>query len=255
MSSTRVYFNIESLINEVRARPCLWDLGDPDYANKIKKYKAWEEVCEGIIPNWNKYSEREKEERENEVQKRWRSIRDCYRREIKLQREESRLGSAAAPRKTYLYFNQLIFLKKSLGRKKTIQSNGFGAAQPNLVEPLILMEMDGSYNLKDENDSSTDIPVVTDSDDQMPHLEETPNQSKSKINPEEAPYFDERVSHAFRRESLQIIDNEDEDRLFLMSLIPSIKRLSANDRIGLRIEILKCVHQALTSTSEKGVHM
>lgn len=37
-------FDTERLIQEVKERPCLWDLSSDDYANRIMKKQKWEEI-------------------------------------------------------------------------------------------------------------------------------------------------------------------------------------------------------------------
>ncbi|CAH1983680.1 unnamed protein product [Acanthoscelides obtectus] len=43
----------ERLITEVRLRPSLWDLCCPLYKDQDARIKAWQEVCQELIPNFN----------------------------------------------------------------------------------------------------------------------------------------------------------------------------------------------------------
>lgn len=40
----RQNFDTELFIDEVEKRPAIWDLESPDYANRILKRRAWEEL-------------------------------------------------------------------------------------------------------------------------------------------------------------------------------------------------------------------
>ncbi|KOB74328.1 Uncharacterized protein OBRU01_05741, partial [Operophtera brumata] len=52
----------ERVIQEVRLRPCLWNLRDNTYKNKDAKLKAWIDVCEAVCPNFGDSSGEEKKQ-------------------------------------------------------------------------------------------------------------------------------------------------------------------------------------------------
>ncbi|CAG4949166.1 unnamed protein product [Parnassius apollo] len=52
----------ERVIQEVRLRPCLWNLRDNSYKNKDAKLKAWKDVCEAVCPNFGDSSGEEKKQ-------------------------------------------------------------------------------------------------------------------------------------------------------------------------------------------------
>lgn len=43
-SGTMDSINVEQLIEEVHARPAIWDMRDSDYIDKSKRKEAWEEI-------------------------------------------------------------------------------------------------------------------------------------------------------------------------------------------------------------------
>lgn len=52
----------ERVVQEVRLRPCLWNLRDNAYKNKDAKLKAWSDVCEAVCPNFGDSSGEEKKQ-------------------------------------------------------------------------------------------------------------------------------------------------------------------------------------------------
>lgn len=44
--------NFEALIPEIEKRPCLWDKGDYNYKNHIKKDSAWREIASIVVDKW-----------------------------------------------------------------------------------------------------------------------------------------------------------------------------------------------------------
>lgn len=57
------YVDSEQLIYEVEKRPLLYDISTPDYSDRTKKFRCWEEVCESIFFNWSELSSAEKNSR------------------------------------------------------------------------------------------------------------------------------------------------------------------------------------------------
>lgn len=62
-SDDYVYVDSEMLIFEVQKRPLLYDISLPDYNDRVKKSKCWDEVCEQVIPNWDELSPAERNNR------------------------------------------------------------------------------------------------------------------------------------------------------------------------------------------------
>lgn len=46
------YINPEVLIDEIKKRPLLYNAVMPDYNDRLKKLKVWQEISEVLVPNW-----------------------------------------------------------------------------------------------------------------------------------------------------------------------------------------------------------
>jgi len=50
----------ERVISEVRLNPPLWDLSCNEYKDRGGKIKAWQEVCQAIVQNYDDMPDNEK---------------------------------------------------------------------------------------------------------------------------------------------------------------------------------------------------
>lgn len=47
-------------ISEIENRPAIWDMRSDLYSDRVKKTKAWEEMCLKFIPDFDKKETKEK---------------------------------------------------------------------------------------------------------------------------------------------------------------------------------------------------
>ncbi|XP_077322635.1 uncharacterized protein LOC143956296 isoform X1 [Lithobates pipiens] len=110
--SSRWDISLEQLISMVHERPELWDTECPRYSDRYRKKKVWDEVCALLTPDWAILSERQKKQRAKDIQTRWRSARDRYRRDLNDSQGRGLPGSQK--KKPYVFFKDLNFLKRSM---------------------------------------------------------------------------------------------------------------------------------------------
>lgn len=63
MAEDYIPVDSEQLIYEVEKRPLLYDVSFPDYNDRGKKFKCWEEVCETAFANWSELTNAERNNR------------------------------------------------------------------------------------------------------------------------------------------------------------------------------------------------
>ncbi|XP_008179367.1 uncharacterized protein LOC103308185 [Acyrthosiphon pisum] len=110
MTSDCANIIVEDFINEIENWSAIWDLKHDDYSNKNAKRNAWEAVISKFVPNFNDMSEAEKKVIGNSYQRKWKSLRDSYTRELAKQKNEIKSVSVTKFRKKYIFFDQLRFL-------------------------------------------------------------------------------------------------------------------------------------------------
>ncbi|CAG4970070.1 unnamed protein product [Parnassius apollo] len=118
----------ERVIQEVRLRPCLWNLRDNSYKNKDAKLKAWKDVCEAVCPNFGDSSGEEKKQIEKAVQLRWKTARDAYMK-CRANLKTSKSGSAGGVKKKYIFFDIMTFLEDTKDFEPTHESMALTSSQ------------------------------------------------------------------------------------------------------------------------------
>ncbi|KAJ2945256.1 hypothetical protein O0L34_g9328 [Tuta absoluta] len=109
-------FDSEKLILKVQVRPCLWDMSDKSYSDRLAKRLAWEQIAQEFNEDWSSYTSKKKNETTDDLTKKWKHLRDYYVREKK--KLNLRSGSAA-PKRITPYFEMLSFLNVSLQSRDT----------------------------------------------------------------------------------------------------------------------------------------
>lgn len=55
-------FDVEIFIDEIKKRPSLWDSSSNEYKNRQLKRDGWKEICENVVPNFDKKDAKEHQE-------------------------------------------------------------------------------------------------------------------------------------------------------------------------------------------------
>ncbi|CAH2270047.1 jg17900 [Pararge aegeria aegeria] len=95
-------YDPERLIEEVKKRPGIWDFEHVEYRAKNKRHQLWSEVVNTLMTGDVKISKSEMRELELQLQKKWKSIRDCFQKYI---------SHPNRTKRPYLYARHLNFLK------------------------------------------------------------------------------------------------------------------------------------------------
>lgn len=148
------------------------------------------------------------------LQKRWKSIRSCYAREVKRQKNV-KSGSGATNRKSeYIYFKQLQFLQK-----------------------VVAIREEG---VEEENSESTEV-------GERPKQKVT---NKRKVTVDDDPFVQalnnsiEQRRRETTEQRLRETAEVDEDRLFLLSLLSTLKNLPPQVKMATKIKMLTLLNDA-----------
>ncbi|XP_068112231.1 uncharacterized protein [Hyperolius riggenbachi] len=278
--SSRWDISLEHLISMVHARPELWDTECPRYSDRYWKKKVWDEVCAMLTPDWQILSERQRKQRAKDIQTRWRSARDRYRRDLNESQGKGIPG--IQKKKPYVFFKDLGFLKKSMEmREKNKNANNTEddddffepqSQQPNLEDDSFEKEVT-------EVEEPTPAPTIqilplppspvhpishptVESPIPVPKVSKASKKHKLAARPPdefECKIMDIMASmqdkqKRFHEEQRQILvegppevdlfqNMNDDDVTFLRSLLPYFKRAPENKKLDLRIGVLNIVSQ------------
>ncbi|KAL1513973.1 hypothetical protein ABEB36_003305 [Hypothenemus hampei] len=108
--------NSSLLIEEVKKRSCLYDYKG-SHGNPELKNAAWGEIGLALFnEKWHDFSPADKDSLVKDMQVKWKSLRDNFARQIRLQ-ENMKPGSV--PGKKYIYMDQLSFLGPYVHRRES----------------------------------------------------------------------------------------------------------------------------------------
>lgn len=173
------YLDNETLIGAVEARPALWQATHRDHKNRFKKHKLWAQVAAALLPRIPNA--------EGVVQKRWKSLRDKFRRVLVARQHCQQNGQAAEElgEITWAYFPQLLFLKETMDMRpvKRIRHDPAGPAE-EAPEDIIIENTECDLDTMSlvSVESAPDAPSP--SNDSQPT--ESPSAEPAPVKPAEA---------------------------------------------------------------------
>ncbi|KAL4708521.1 hypothetical protein ACJJTC_014129 [Scirpophaga incertulas] len=154
--------------------------------------------------------------------RKWKSIRDNYIRESKRQKNLPS-GSGSSKHVPYVYFAKLKFLESSVVNKDT---------ENNFETPAV---------------TNSDLNNAENEDLIPPPKEQTEGtRKKQKINAVDKQIVDilEKSLHARQKLQTAQLTNEDDDKLFCLSLYTELKKVPENRRLSTKIELLNVIQKA-----------
>ncbi|XP_075032852.1 uncharacterized protein LOC142094514 [Mixophyes fleayi] len=222
MKSSRLIVDTDLLISEVKKRPAVYDQQEDDYSDRNKKQRCWDEICAVLVPGWEESSQLEKSRKAKEIQTRWRSLKDCFRRELHLQKKESRGGSSPSKRKRYMFYDQLTFLEPTLMRRSTSGKVS-----------------DTQESVKSEGSDSEPPPSPL--PERIAQIPEAPKTKRNKSGAGGLGEFETQIIGMVDSLKKKKDNEKDEDYIFVQSLLPYLKKVPEEKKIDLQIDMLQLV--------------
>ncbi|XP_063839278.1 uncharacterized protein LOC135088358 [Ostrinia nubilalis] len=227
-------YDPERLIEEVKKRKGIWDFEDADHRAKNVRHQLWTEIVNELLQSDVKITKSERRELEIQLQKKWKSIRDCFQKYIQKPNKT---------RRPYIYFKQLQFLLKSdtpaaqpnEGETSESDENSKQSKKWTFRKKLKLAKdaessEDDNYNLDNEEsrDYSNECAVEY----------EMPVQVAKITQPADEFAFANVDAHGSKT------DNDDPDRLFLLSLLPHLKAVPEENRLNAKMDLMQVLRNA-----------
>ncbi|XP_044152207.1 transcription factor Adf-1-like [Bufo gargarizans] len=222
MKSSRLIVDTDLLISEVKKRPAVYDQQEDTYSDRSKKQQCWDEICAILVPGWEESSQLEKSCKAKEIQTRWRSLKDCFRRELHLQKKEARNGSSPSKRKRYMFYDQLTFLESTLMRRSTSGKTSDTQESP-------------------KSEGSDSEPPQSPLPERVSQIPEPPRTKRSKSGGSGFGDFESQIIGMVDSLKKKNDNEKDEDYLFVQSLLPYLKKVPEEKKIDLQIDILQLV--------------
>lgn len=217
MIKTTLYqLNPVRLIEEIKKRPGLYRTEQP--ADREEKLQLWKEVGAAIYADWDTFNKATAYDRVLQLQRKWRSLRDAYNRELRARRAAPR-----GNRRVYIYFKRMSFL---------------GGFEGSVSEDD---DQDGNQvifgNQAEDPLFSSHTPTI--------HTNRKPKKKRRKKSSSDGDQPPEELEMPVF--PVDISDDGDSDRLFLLSFLPEMKQLPANIKMWARAQIANVMQEAVTS--------
>ncbi|KAK5642703.1 hypothetical protein RI129_008870 [Pyrocoelia pectoralis] len=201
-------FDTDTFISEIKNYCCIWDYKCESYSNKIEKNNAWADICRKFTTNFEEKSVKEKNDIAKALQRKWKTLRDGFNREVK-KNKSTKSGSAASAKRQYVFFHQLSFLLPLVeARAETTNSLTDTASQNNEDEKNSEPPKSHPQKLKRKS--------VQSSEDKL--IETLPQRIAKKINNGN--------------------EDSDDDKYFLLSLHNDLKHIPEELKLDAKAEIL-----------------
>ncbi|RVE54666.1 hypothetical protein evm_000787 [Chilo suppressalis] len=223
-------YDPERLIEEVKKRPGIWDFEDAEYRAKNVRHQLWSEVVTELLNTDVKVSKSEMRELEIQLQKKWKSIRDCFQKYVQ---------NPNRTKKPYIYNKQLQFLLKN----HITRNDGYfcdsdseeAPRQPKVWKPKRRLNL-----RKDDDQSSEEENNEVSDNDSIKYLNEDVEAPPSKVRKHSKPTTEEFVFASVEPKS----DSDDPDRMFLLSLLPHFKSIPEEMRINVKMDLMQVLRNA-----------
>ncbi|CAG4936439.1 unnamed protein product [Parnassius apollo] len=213
-------FDTERFISEIQNRPCIWNMSSEEYSNRVLKQSNWNEVADIIYDEWQNLEENTKQKRTKALQKKWKVLRDGFRRYVN-KTKKIKSGSGAIKLRQYVYYHQLSFL-------------------------LPLTEEKAGTEDSLENESTED--AVTE--------EKIPQRGRKRTSTSKEDNLITQLAINLNKKYNETTfdDKTDDDKLFLMALHGDFKKISDDYKLDAKTDILKVIKKYKVLSSDVNLY-
>uniref|UniRef100_A0A8C5QZX3 MHC class I-like antigen recognition-like domain-containing protein n=1 Tax=Leptobrachium leishanense TaxID=445787 RepID=A0A8C5QZX3_9ANUR len=238
---------------EVLVAPWMKKVEDPDYWERNTQiYKGAEASLKQSVKNlMNGYNQTGAHEAINK----WRTVRDNHTRVLKKEAEAARSGAGAKKRRSYLYADQLSFLRKSQEPRKTVSSidrPSTSSSQGQDLQPAgsgscqVEVEQGGAES-QVEDVESQQVPgtAPTDSTSTAPRRKKPPS---ADVEQAMVAFMDAHHTHP----RCMVADSE--DMSFFNSCLSLLNIMTPAQKLDYRRRSLDLIHEILSHPQQAPVY-
>ncbi|KAJ8881292.1 hypothetical protein PR048_017773 [Dryococelus australis] len=135
-------FDVDKFTEYIHEKPTLWGKSAKEYSDQQCRGKSWIEIGEIICEDWLELELRVRDEKENEMKKKWCQIRYNYQQFL----DKGKSGDVAQ-KMEYVYVEALTFLKSAVQKRKTRGNNA--DEEENVEDDMVQDDSDEVITLKD----------------------------------------------------------------------------------------------------------
>ncbi|KAG6453240.1 uncharacterized protein LOC119191269 [Manduca sexta] len=198
--------SFEEIIMHVKNTPVIWQTSHPNFKKRNVLSRTWAEMAKTLDVD------------ESFLKKRWKHLKDQYRKELKKVLASSELNPEEVE-VTWQYYNDLSFLRHELFTRGTRKKN-------------------------------TEVPVVSEGSD-------TEHDSDSEASASKMRKYDDTKNVSMgetftAQDRMDVSWQNDADYMFLMSILPSMKNLTEIQKLQFRGKVNDWLIEAYTQNGYAG---
>ncbi|XP_077292071.1 uncharacterized protein LOC143915337 [Arctopsyche grandis] len=213
-------FDTDKFIMEIQNRPAIWDSTDPVYMDRYKKSASWEEIVE--IFGGAELDTEQKKQQGLLLLTKWRGLRSSYSRESR--RQKKIMSGSVDRRSEYVYFKPLQFLQKVSSIRDT--------SEQNEIEDNGYIEGVKTSENQLASEPAQDKPI------------ERKSYKKKRKPVNESDPFVVTLQKSIDTRERQQKEESDEDRMFLLSLLKTLKTVPQERKMSTKIKIMSILNEA-----------
>ncbi|KAL1509968.1 hypothetical protein ABEB36_004631 [Hypothenemus hampei] len=228
--------DIENLISLVEQRPVLWDRSLESYKDKYQNREAWKGIFCMLNDDFENLNELEKNEYGKSVIQKWNNVRDSFLKSLKKVNSQKTSGARARTVRKYLFYEQLLFLKKIYDPK--VSSSNLDVTTTDGAGPVQAYELE--HTDSDQHSFSTEARLVSNSNCERSSLKRQRHE------------IDERKSFKMLEAPTQTntIIEKNLHMCFFESIVPMLQNFTDDETIDFRMEVLNVIRNIKQRRSE-----
>ena len=187
------------------------------------------------------------------LKRRWKSMRDSYVRELLRQQRDKAYGNDRGYRRQYRFFPLLQFLNERTYNDTDVSTNN----------PLLNEEHNSVLNIEenstqdpDEDNIDDELQVPIDFVKEENLTMESSDIIENKVEADE--YRDYEIIHIptatsvphnnelIEKITTEMVEDSDPERMFLLSLLPDLKKVPDGRKLDVKIEMMNVIKRART---------
>ncbi|XP_045115863.1 uncharacterized protein LOC123507221 [Portunus trituberculatus] len=232
--------NAEDLIRAVEQQPAIWNITTEEYGTAGGRRLAWDAVVRTFFPDLDDMSSAEKSALTAVIQKKWKGIRTCYARELQRQKQEMNIQKPKT-RKPYIHFEALQFLELisklvPFGKGEATNTTLDESTQ-NFIKIVGCTTLSPSVDTEDEEVEEI---VLEDTEAEKQRYKQS--FKRKTVNEEDENLIHTLVKKIIQSENMSSENNE--DRLFLLSLTSELHKVPEHRKLKLKADIITLISQA-----------
>ncbi|XP_043286197.1 uncharacterized protein [Venturia canescens] len=232
-------FDTEHFISQVKKHPAIYDVNCLQYVDRAARNNAWFEVCTAVTPDWNHLTDEERKIEEKSLRSKWRNIRDYFMKEVKATKKTGR----GRKRKRSSFYSHLLFLMPSV-KKRGNRGNKNSKSQQMKNEILITDDIEIVTTPEVNGYTLADVALGSHDEHGGDHYQHESAVCEASIASFETEMPVDVLNTSQTNQNRDFISDDDYDKMFLLSLLPSLRQIPEHMKLHVRIQMQQILASA-----------